>query len=179
MEAGADVRQIDRPTAGLDDIGNPTRRLPFIRTGRIQKLGGEERGNAIAACNSFDFFRTDRPDTDLNQRQAVVDDTRHDTRVAVRIVLVGMAQIAVRIYLDDVQIGITFRMGPDGSQGARVLPGQRDDESTGSDVRMYKSLDRFHSLSVDLPPEIERGDRRDSTPIAKGFAAKHLVVTLD
>ena len=42
IEAVTIERQIDRTAAGLRDIGNSSRRFPFIWTGRIEQLPGEE-----------------------------------------------------------------------------------------------------------------------------------------
>ena len=67
-------------------------------------------------------------------------------------------------------------MGPNRSQCAGVFARQRDKKPSSSDVRGDKSFDGIDCCAVDIPFEIQRPGRRDSTPFSKRLASELLVV---
>ena len=62
--------------------------------------------------NEIDFLRTDRSDTDLYQGQPILHHTGHHTRMAVWIVLVGLAEIAMGVDLHHTHTRIIPGMRP-------------------------------------------------------------------
>src|SRR6476660_734027 len=113
VEAVTIKGQIHRSPTGRHDIGNPPSGFPFVGTQRVQQLGGKKGRALIGARDSGDFLRTYRSNPNLYQRQFVIDHACHDTGMAVEIVLVGMAQVPVRVDLYDGQTGVPLRMRPD------------------------------------------------------------------
>src|SRR5512146_866684 len=98
--------------------------------------------------------------------------------MAVGIAFISLAQIAVRVYLDDAKFGIPFRMGPDRTQRPRMFAGQCDDEPALPHMRLDERLDGFDGLLIYLAVQIQRTDGGDASPFAIGLAVKHFIVKL-
>ena len=116
-------------------------------------VGRQKGRDLIGARDSGDFLRTNRSNPDLYQRQFVIDHACHDTGMA-GIILVGIAQVPVRVDLYDGQTGVPLRM-----RGSRLaLPYVRPsgDETFRSRHEAAQCLDPSHRLLVDLAPQVER-----------------------
>ena len=100
----------------------------------IQDLVGEESGDPLCPPDQIDFFGRDRANAHLNQRKPGLNNTRHDTGMAIRIAFVRVAQIAMRVDLDHAHIRMAFGVRADRPERAGMLPGERDHEPAALDM---------------------------------------------
>ena len=63
----------------------------------------------------------------MNERQSILDNARHNTGMAIGISLIGLTQIAVRVDLENTEVGIYLGMGANGAKRSRVFPREGDD----------------------------------------------------